>query len=1026
MISIFLNVFCVIGQDADNNTIVGVVYESGSGKPLNQVVISDAVSGEYTSTNENGEFTIKSSGKYRKLMVSLPGYFTTSLVIENQKEVVIYLTEINFKSVDQYYVTPTSEYQIKDAVKPVQLIEKSDFESSGIATVDNALAGKVAGMHVVEHSGMPGHNSWINLRGVSSIYGKNEPLVFVDGMIHETRYPLNFLIDGHMFNPLEMVDPDDIVDISVLKSGESALGSAGSNGVVYINTEQNKETSAAIKFNLSGGVSIRSAALDVMDAGQYKSYFTDMLTSQGYTNADINTMYPWLNNGPGAPEYYRYNNNTDWQDEVFKNSGFQKYHLFIKGGDDIATYNISTGYIRQGGPFEGWKYSRYNLRLNGKINITNKFSVVPNTKLSLSDTYLSNMGPSTTINPLMSNLLNPPLAAPYEFNEGGTELAHFDDVGVFNTSNPAAIIVNSLGSGRNIHLISAINAIYKFGPKLSVSNLVGISFNNDRESIFIPDIGVVNNGILRNSPRDMVTEYRSTQNFTTLKYNDMINHVHKIDVNIGLRYMNNLYKNNLAVDYNTPSDDFISLGRGSGFEYLRTSDGDVNGLKWISYFGEFKYNYLDKYYISSSLSYDGVSSLNSEQRYNFYPSVSGAWRLIDNKSSVSSKINDLKLKASWSVSGNMFSPVYKYSDLYYTGRRYTNLSVMVRDYNPNYSMEMEKKSTIDAGFDITMLKKSLLIGLDVYNTTVSNLIINQELPFNYGFTDYFDNGGKLSNRGVELTLNSVSHLSSFDLILGATVAKPMSNVDKLEFIDPETSFLVVKVYDAEYVIMEDNPVVAFYGYKTNGIYNTDQQAGGMIGPGKREMGAGDVIFEEVEVNNRIDDNDKQIIGDPTPDFFGGLTTGLAFDKLEISAFFSYSIGNDIYNYVKSRMMSMESYENQSPDVLTERWVPGKSNATLPRIDYGDLNGNNVFSDRWIEDGSYVKLKELTISYDLSDMINIGNEINVYFSATNLLTLTKYSGYDPETMFVNSPFYLGMDFGKIPHLKTFVVGVKLDL
>ena len=1010
-----------------NDTLYGMVYEAGSGVALKEAVVSDAATGEFTTADENGRFAILLSENNTRIKIDLPGYYPNIYVVNKNIETNIYLTKKDFSSDDQLYSSPLDEKLMGNTVGSVSIVSKNDIENSSLSVPDHLLNGKVSGLRVIEHSGMPGHNSWMNIRGISSLYGKNEPLVFVDGMIHETRYPLNYLIDGHMYNPLELVDPDDIVDISVIKTGESGLGSAGSNGVIYINTEQSKETSSEIKFKISGGFSMATKALDVMNADQYKVYFTDMLTSQGYSGDDINSMYPWLNNGPEASdEYYRYNNNTDWQKELFKLSSFQKYHFFVKGGDDIATYNISTGYLRQGSSYENWKYSRYNLRLNGKINITKNFSIVPNTKLSLSDTYLSNMGSDTYTNPVLAALLNPPLAAPYEHSEDGAVLAHFDDVGVFNTSNPSALIENSLGSGRNVHLISSIKAIFNISPKLVITNLTGFDFNNDRESIFIPNIGVVSTGLVKNSPRDMVTELRSMQNYTVISYKYLDDNKHQLNFNGGIRYMSNTYKNNLAEDFNTPSDDFRSLGRGSGYEYLRESLGEVSGLKWISYYGQANYNFLDKYYLTALLTIDGSSVSNKENRYNIYPSVYGAWRINRDYFQNVQWLNNLKLRASWEMTGNMYSEIYRFSDLYYTSRRYLNLSVIVRDYNPNYDLQLEKKSTINTGLDISIMKKSINMKVDYYYSTVNNLVINQQLSYLYGFTDYFDNGGKLTNSGIEFSLNTIKYAGNLTFVFDATAAMQFNNIKKLDFIDENTTFLLTNIYGADYITSVENPVIAFYGYKTLGIYNSDAEANGITGPNGRDMGAGDVIFEDLDHNNRIDDADKQIIGDPSPDLYGGFSLTVSYKMFELSTLFNYSLGNDIYNYVRQQLTSMDSYANQSTDVISKRWEPGKTDATLPELSYGDPEGNNVFSDRWIEDGSYLRLKELRISCNLSKYINLGKEIVLYISGSNLYTFTKYTGYDTETMLINDPFCMGMDLGKIPPLKTFIIGINLDL
>jgi hypothetical protein len=426
------------------------------------------------------------------------------------------------------------------------------------------------------------------------------------------------------------------------------------------------------------------------------------------------------------------------------------------------------------------------------------------------------------------------------------------------------------------------------------------------------------------------------------------------------------------------------------------------------------------------LSYDGSSVFNNKNRYNFYPSVFAAWRIGSEEFLKGySLLNDLKLRASFSQTGNMFNGVYSFSKMTYTGRRYNDIGVVVRDYNPNEELEAERKSTINAGIDLALGKKAYNVHIDYYYSMVNNLVINQSLPYNFGFTDYFNNGGALLATGIELGADGRIYLGKAMLALNATLTYQKNKITKLDFLNPETRFLIREVPGAEYIASVDNPVNAFYGYKTDGVYNSDAEANSILGPGGRTMGAGDVKFVDTDNNNIINDDDKQIIGDPNPDFFGSLSAALSIGRFDISALFTYSIGNDMYNYVRNKITAMEDYANQSTDVL-DRWQPGASNASLPVATIDDPKGNNVFSDRWIEDASYLRLKQFTISYTSPRLFKLNKEITLYVTGTNLLTFTHYTGYSPETMYLNDPYYLGIDYGKLPQTPSVIVGIQLSL
>jgi hypothetical protein len=260
--------------------------------------------------------------------------------------------------------------------------------------------------------------------------------------------------------------------------------------------------------------------LDVMNAQQFRQYFSGRLAEEGLSSSLIDQTYPWLNGQPGSSGYYRHSHDTKWQNEILTPGALSKFHIFLKGGDDIATYNISSGYISQQSVYDGAKYSRFNLKINGKINITDKFAITPNVKLSLADSYTPNQGPSQFKNPLISSLLIPSVLHPYATDENNGELlSYFDDASSFNISNPKAIVTNAQGTDRNYNFMSSVFAQYKITENISLNDILGINFNNARENIFLPDLGLVQIDSAANSPQVFINEFRSTQNYATIDYN---------------------------------------------------------------------------------------------------------------------------------------------------------------------------------------------------------------------------------------------------------------------------------------------------------------------------------------------------------------------------------------------------------------------------------------------------------------------------------------------------------------------------
>jgi TonB-linked SusC/RagA family outer membrane protein len=1009
--------------------IKGQVFESGSNMPLKQVLISVSSTGVSAQTDDKGIFTISVPDKQAELIIDLPGYNKRTIFVLGRDSINISLVSSEFKSLDIFYNDPLGVPALKDATYAVSVLKASDIDMTKSTSFDQDIQGKISGMHIIEHSGMPGYKSWMNVRGISSIYGKNQPLLFIDGMIHDYDYTNLSLMEGFSLNPLDVVDIEDISDLTVLKNGDSYLGGLSSNGVVNINTEQKSEASTIINASAYTGLTMIPKNQDVLNADEFRNYLNQVLAEGGLTADQINNKFPWLNGNSSSVDYYKYNNSTDWQKEIYKTGTLQKFHLFIKGGDEIATYNISTGYVKQNSIYENTYFSRFNLRINGKVNITDKFSVAPNAKLSLSDTYLPNQGYSSYKNPILSALAIPPIMAIYARESStGVQLPFLDDVDekTFKVSNPVAIVRDAIGTNRNYNFLSSINFQYKITSRWLVSSLTGIDFNNSRESIFLPNLGLAKVDSAYNSPGDFASEYRSTQNHTSINYANHSSSGSSIEVNAGFKYMGNSYKNVKLIDLNTASDYLKNLGAGTGsLNYLRSSTGDDRGLAWISYFGTASYNYLNKYFINTNLSYDGNSAVAKKHRYNFYPSVGAAWRLSsENFLSQVSWIEDLKLRASWSQSGNIFSDIYDNSKLYYTDTRIANVGVLLREAIVNENMEIEKKSTINAGIDLSLFRQLTNLHLDYYISNVDNLIIKHDLPSSYGYTNYFDNGGKLENKGIEIAADQRLQFGQIVWTIGAALSMPTNKIKSLTFINTAQTEIVTKVEGAEYATKVGESVNSFWGYKTNGIFNDATEASNLTGPNGIPMQLGDVRFVDQDGNGIIDEKDKTIIGNPNPKFFGGISTTLSFKGFELSAFFTYSMGNDAFNYVKYRSESMDTYNNQSKSVLN-RWTTGNPSESMPRASFGDPTGNTAFSDRWIEDASYVKLKQLTVKYTLPGT-RFYKGLTIFATATNLLTITNYSGYDPEFMNMNNLFSMGIDYGSIPQTRSFIVGLKLGL
>jgi len=1007
--------FGLLQAQADDIKVKGIIVDSGTGKGLEMASISVASTGYSTSSDSVGEFTVIVPDLSSELIINLPGYSKRNIFLSGSNTLEIYLVDEKFKSTDDIVITNLDRRKANQLNFSYGSVEESDIENTTVSSFDQALQGKVAGLSVIQKSATPGQNTYMNIRGASSLLAENTPVVIIDGMIHNYANVAPSLIEGFALNPLEIVDVDDIQGISVMKDGVSYLGSIGSGGVINVSTEQESETSTRIKFSAYGGLALSPKQQSVLSADEYPGYLSDVLTSQGLSQTEVDATYPWLNGQPGDEDYYRYHNSTNWQDIVFDPAFLQKYHFFLKGGDEIATYNISAGYINQEGIYDNSAYNRFNLRVNGIINISQRFSIQPNVKLSYANSEVHNQGYTSDVNPLTSALLKPSIATTHGRDElTGLSLPYLQDVGFADVSNPQVVVNDPLGSVVNYTFLSSVKANFAINDNFNISTLVGIDYGNTHEDIFLPDNGLATSDTLKtNSPGYAVNEFQSVQNNTNVTYSNQQDG-HSYIATAGLRYMSNKYKYSSALDYNTASDAIDNIGSGGSDLYLRELDGEQRSSVWLSYYGGFNYNYRNTIFLETNFSYDGSSALDGDNRFNFYPSVAAGYQMMP----------ELKLRASYAMTGNMFSTIYDYSQLYYVGRMYNSQGVIVREAIPNPDMEIEKKSTYNLGVDLTMYRQRLNIFVDLYQSNINNLLMNQSLDQQWGYTNYVDNGGRLRSRGVELGLNTRLNVGEVIWTVGATAAYQSSEITELNFLSSGVDHVVTDFVGGSMITKEGEAPNVFYGYTTEGIYQTDAVANLVTGPNGPVMQAGDVIYSDVDGNNIINSDDMSVIGDPNPDVFGGFYTSFKYNNLQVSAQINYSIGNDAFNYVKYLTESMSDYTNQSTSV-NDRWTAEGTSNSIPRVSYGDPTGNTVFSDRWIEDASYVRLKDITVSYDMPSVLGF-RSWTVYATATNLLTLTKYSGYDPEFMYSNNMYNKGVDYGQMPQTKKFIVGIKLDL
>ncbi|GAB6011498.1 SusC/RagA family TonB-linked outer membrane protein [Viscerimonas tarda] len=1035
---------CIIGlsslraQGRENfaYTVSGTVKSASTKQPLPGISITlPGVSS--AMTDDNGQYTIKLPTASVILHVSGPGFTGKDISSRDRSAIDIELYEEGFKSTFDNIVAPSgdiSPLKITNAWTP---IKENAILSTG-ATADAILQGKVAGLNVVYRSGAPGDGANIYLRGFNTMHAGSQPLYILDGIPYENSAYSASLVGNYFANPLASIDMKDIESITVLKDGTSQYGVKGTNGVILIRTIRAKEMETKINFHMHTGISFEPATIPVLGATDHKLLLSDLLQSSGLSTSQIQGL-PYINSErpvkelwgyEGNVDYYRYNHNTNWQKELYDPSFNQNYYMNVFGGDEVALYALSIGFLDQGGTVKNTNYQRFNTRFNSEVKLSNKFKMAANMSFVYGTRDMVDQGPYVNTNPVLSALTKSPFMATNIYSTEGRISPVIEGVDIFGRSNPSSLVNMSDRQNNQYRFIGNFGGEYVFNEQLKANALLGVNFNKERERIFYPVTGVAFDtlalGAVRNKLQHRVDRLFSLYGEGSVSYDASFNYIHNLSVRGGARYQNNQAEDDWGKGYNSSSNNFKSVNYGDPL--LRQIGGQVSNWNWMSIFATVDYSLKSKYFLNLTASADASSRYGKDvSTFLLYPSVSGAWLLTGEEFLRGSDLFDvLKLRVGYGITGN--DDIGNYAGKqYYLPQNILGTYGLTRGNLAYFDLKPEKSSRFNVGLDASFLNERVNLSVDWYNNKVSDMITQSSAPRISGFDYYITNDGTMENTGVDFSLNTRILDGPLKWNLGLTVSKYTNEVTGLK--DNE---YITSVCGAQILTKKGNPLGVFYGYKTNGVYATQGEAatdglGIMQGLVRAPFAAGDVRFvnQNPGVDNLINEDDRVVIGDPNPDVYGSISSNFTYDRWNLDVFMTYSVGNDVYNYTRAQLESMTNMDNQT-QAVRNRWKVEGDVTDVPRAVLGDPMGNSRFSDRWIEDGSYLKLKAVTLAYKLPINYNVLRSCTFFMTGENLLTLTKYKGLDPEFQLGQSPLYYGIDGGFIPHPKTLSVGFKLEL
>jgi TonB-linked SusC/RagA family outer membrane protein len=1036
-------IFCISTVFAQDTLFVKGIVVNSLNKPVSNVSVGVEGSFELpVVTNEAGEFNVMALSGNEWLNVSPSELYKKKRVfLNNRTQFKIYLTSNGIGSGEDEIAILSQSILKRDMVASFSTIDASSIKETPVLSVNQFFQGRVSGMNVINRSGDPGSGAVSFLRGVNSINSSNSPLYIVDGIPVMPTNIFGSNLDGYEYNTLLSINPLDISKTTVVKDPTitAAYGSKASNGLVVVETLDPSATETVVELDLRGGYSLApTRQIPQMDAGQHKTLISELLFSSGMPEEQVVLEYPNLYLTPDDDRYIDYQHNTNWQDLVFENAAFTNINVKVKGGDEIARYGLSFGYTNSDGIVKSTGYDGYNLRFVSLLNIFTWLKMNASVSLSYNNSELKESARITQTSPLYSALAKSPMLNPYQYDDEGQELTALANVDELGISNPQAIIDNYEASNNNFNFISTLGFSADIKENLALNSNFGITYNVLKEEIFMPNKGMERyyNMEAINVSKATNNTLNSFYNNTYLKFKKNFGENHVFTSNTGVNIYTNKFELDWGLTKNAHENDEYRMIQ-DGQNNLREIGGANRTWNWLSIYENVTYGYKDKYLASASLTLDGSSRVGDnadntmkigDVPFGLFYSFGGAWR-VSNESFLKNKpkLEELKLRLSYGVSGNDDIGESNATN-YYNAVKFRETSGLIPGVVSNDQLTYETVSQLNGGIDISLWGNRAQASVDVYQSTIDNMLIYAPLEAYFGFNFRPENGGKMQNKGLDLSVFfRLLDKSNFKWDLQASYSKV-----KNEVLEIKGDKLTTKLKVAEIVNMPGEQANSFYGYIYEGVYLTaaEAQNSGVVNDRYLKYEAGDAKFKDISGPNGqpdgvINNYDKTVIGSSMPEHYGGISNTFTYKRWALNAFVQFTSGNEVFNYLRYTNENMIGLGNQSTKVLN-RWEYDGQQTEVPRALYGDNIGNSDFSTRWIEDGSYLRLKNVSLSYTIPGEWLAFKNAQFYISGTNLLTVTNYLGYDPEFAFSSSHVNQGIDYGLTPQARQFVIGIKLGL
>ncbi|MDB5192126.1 MAG: TonB-dependent receptor [Segetibacter sp.] len=1008
---------------AEKRTITGKVTAS-TGAVISGASIQVKGSSAGTTSGENGDYSIAVGSNNAVLVFTYIGHKSKEVSVRNQTTITVVL-EDEKNELEQVVVIGYGTVRKSDLTGSVASIKADDIRAVPVTSFDQAMQGRAAGVQVTQTSGKPGAEASIRIRGTSSINAGNEPLYVIDGLLisSDGGEMTTGVTLGPRIGALSAINPNDIESIEILKdaSATAIYGSRGANGVVLITTKRGKTGRKTFSFDMYYGLQKVANKLNLLNAAQFAHLVNEAKINGFQTPVYVNPRN--LGNG------------TDWQEELYRTAPMASYQLSFSGGSEKTKYSMSGGYFDQDGIIINSNFKRYTIRANVDREITKKLTI----GTSLSYANIASTGVLTNSGTIVPGVVtsaiqfNPVLRVKDSAVKGGYTFQN--DRGK-NLGNPIADAEHYTSITKSARILGNAYARFKITDDLELKSSFGIDRFNQKENSFGPNF-LKRTQASQGEASAGTAKGLTWLNENTLTYNKKLHENHSINAVAG--FTSQKFKNESQFAYAFDFPDNVT-GYHSIAGGLRPQQSFDAESQWsmVSYLGRVNYTLLDRYLFTATGRYDGSSKFAEGQKYGFFPSGAFAWRVMkEDFMKHVGFISELKLRTSYGVIGNQAIPPYQSlalvgpfgegvfnssdSSLVYTGQE--PLSYV------NRNLKWESTRQLDIGIDVAFFKNRLSITADYYKKKTNDLLLSTPIPTTSGFATTVLNVGNIINKGFDFDLKTVNMNGPFKWNSSLNLS---INKNEVTNLNTETDILLL----GGSLLRKGEPIGTFYGYIFDGIFQSDMEAATsavLLGqePNSPDSAArakaGDRRYRDINKDGKIDANDRTLLGTAQPKFTFGFNNSFSYKSVELTVFFQGSKGNKMANFNNLDLLSFTGQNNVLADAALNRWTPANKSNEFPRASASSRDVG-VFSSAIIEDASYLRLKNVTLGYRIPTKVIERAKIRsfrIFAAATNLWTLTNYSGYDPEAnTYGQSTTLIGIDAGGYPQARTYTVGVNI--